>query len=202
MEARLPEVETLEDWKRLVLYLKEITGGVPIAAKFGASHYLEEEMAIMIEGGIDVLVFDGLEGGTHGGMPVFMDDTGLPILPALCRAASFLKKNELRDKVSLVVGGGLIKPGDFAKCLALGADAVIIGTITAIVQSHTQVTKAFPGSRRPDSYITMAKKKSSIIRTWGQNTLITTFKVVFKRCKCWPGRWGNPACGNWINRIW
>jgi glutamate synthase domain-containing protein 2 len=43
-----------------------------------------------------------------------------------------------------VVGGGLVTPGDFAKCLALGADAIIVGTITALSQSHTQITKAVP----------------------------------------------------------
>jgi glutamate synthase domain-containing protein 2 len=144
MEARLPEVETHNDFITLVRYLKELTGGVPISVKFGASHYLEREMEIFIEGGVDVLVFDGLEGGTHGGVPLIMDDMGLPVFPALCRAAHFLEKSGLRNQVSLVVGGGLIKPGDFAKCLALGADAVIVGTITALVQTHSQVTKTLP----------------------------------------------------------
>ncbi len=144
MESRLPEVETAEDWKNLIAFLKEISGGVPISVKFGATHFLEEEIRFFIDGGIDVLVFDGLEGGTHGGMPVLMDDTGLPLLPSLCRAARYLREHNLQDQVSLVVGGGLINPGDFAKCLALGADAVIIGTITALVQSHTQVTKTLP----------------------------------------------------------
>jgi methylamine---glutamate N-methyltransferase subunit C len=144
MEARLPEVENKEQWKDLVQGLKEITGGVPIAVKFGASHYLEAEMELFIEGGVDVIAFDGTEGGTHGGMPLFMDDMGLPIFPALCRAAKYLREHGLRNKISLVAGGGLVTPGDFAKCLALGADAVLIGTITALVMSHTQVTKCIP----------------------------------------------------------
>lgn len=50
----------------------------------------------------------------------------------------------MKNKISLVVGGGLVTPGDFAKCLALGADAVIVGTITAITQSHSQTTKTIP----------------------------------------------------------
>lgn len=144
IEARLPEVETMEEWQELVQRLKEATGGVPVAVKFGASHYLEREMDLFIQGGVDVLVFDGLEGGTHGGMPLFMDDMGLPIFPALCRAVNHLQKRGLKNQISLVVGGGLVNPGDFAKCLALGADAVLIGTITALVQVHTQVTKAVP----------------------------------------------------------
>ncbi len=144
MEARLPEVETRKQWQELIRYLKGITGGVPIGIKFGASQYLEKEMEIFIDGGADVLIFDGTEGGTHGGMPLFMDDMGLPILPALCRAARFIREHGLCNKISLVTGGGLVTPGDFAKCLALGADAVIIGTVTALGQSHTQITKAIP----------------------------------------------------------
>lgn len=144
MEARLPEVETFEQWKKLIQYLKEITGGVPIGVKFGASHSLEQELEIFIKGGVDVLTFDATEGGTHGGAPLLMDDSGVPLFPALCRAAKFIRDRGLKNKVSLVVGGGLVTPGDFAKCLALGADAVFIGTITALVQSHTQITKTVP----------------------------------------------------------
>lgn len=144
MEARLPEVETFEQWKRLIQYLKELTGGVPIGVKFGASHSLEQELEIFTKGGIDVLTFDATEGGTHGGAPILMDDSGVPLLPALCRAAKFIRDRGLKNKVSLVVGGGLVTPGDFAKCLALGADAVIVGTITALAQSHTQTTKTIP----------------------------------------------------------
>lgn len=144
MEARLPEVETGSQWEELIRYLKEVTGGVPIGVKFGASQYLEKEMEIFCGGGADVLIFDGTEGGTHGGMPLFMDDMGLPTLPALCRAARFIRDHDLHDKISLVVGGGLVTPGDFAKCLALGANAVLLGTITALTQSHTQTTKTVP----------------------------------------------------------
>lgn len=53
----------------MIQYLKEVTGGVPIGVKFGASHSLEQELEIFIKGGIDVLTFDATEGGTHGGAP-------------------------------------------------------------------------------------------------------------------------------------
>jgi glutamate synthase domain-containing protein 2 len=144
MEARLPEVETREDWQHLVTSLKELAGGVPIAVKLGATHYIEAELELFLEGGIDVVVFDGLEGGTHGGAPILMDDVGLPLLPALCRTARFIRARGLQGRVSLVVGGGLNRPGDFAKCLALGADAVLVGTITALAQTHSQIVKPLP----------------------------------------------------------
>jgi glutamate synthase domain-containing protein 2 len=144
MESTMPGVKTMPQWQALIRELKEVTGGVPVGFKFGASHYLEQELALFVEAGADLLAFDGTEGGTHGGMPTFMDDMGLPVVPALCRAVRFLETNGLCGQISLAVGGGLVTPGEFAKCLALGADAVIIGTITALAMSHTQTAKAVP----------------------------------------------------------
>lgn len=144
IDSRLPEVENREDLRCLIRDLKQKTGGAPVAIKFGSSHYIEAEMELMIEAGADVIVFDGTTGGTHGSPPLIQDDFGLPLLPGLCRAVNFLERRQLKGKVSLIVGGGLSTPGDFLKCLALGADAVIIGTIAALTMVHTQVIKAIP----------------------------------------------------------
>lgn len=144
IDSRLPGVDSYDDLKRLVSDLKEKTGGVPVAFKFGASHYIESEIEIMVEAGADAIVFDGITGGSHGSPPIFQDNFGLPLLPGLCRAAHYFKEHHLKGKVSLVVGGGLSTPGDFLKCLALGADAVMIGTMAALTIVHTQVTKTVP----------------------------------------------------------
>lgn len=190
MEARLPEVETLEQWKGLIQYLKEVTGGVPIGVKFGASNYLEKEMEIFIEGGVDVLTFDGTEGGTHGGAPLLMDDSGMPLLPALCRAAKFFRDHNLKDKVSLVVGGGLVTPGDFAKCLALGADAVIIGTITALAQSHTQTAKSIPWEPPTGTLYNDGKEKNKYHSDQGAKHLNNYFQSCVEEMKLLAGTLG------------
>ena len=143
-DSRLPEVESLEDWKSLISRLKEITGGVPIGVKFGGTHYLEAELELMIEGGVDVIVLDGKEGGTHAGPPLLLDDVGMATFPSLCRVVRFFEKHKLKGKVSLIIGGGLFTPGDFLKCLALGADAVIVGTIAALTMSNVQLLKSAP----------------------------------------------------------
>ncbi len=143
-DSRLPEVESLRDWRDLVNRLKEITGGVPIGVKFGGTHYLEKELELMVEGGVDIIVLDGKEGGTHAGPSLLLDDVGLSTFPSLCRAAQFFEKHSLKGKISLVIGGGLFSPGDFLKCLALGADAVIVGTIAALTMSNIQVNKSLP----------------------------------------------------------
>jgi methylamine---glutamate N-methyltransferase subunit C len=144
IEARLPEVENQADWKTLIKYLKEVTDGIPIAVKIGGTHYLEKELALILEGGIDVIIVDGTEGGSHSVPAILADDVGLPTLPGLCRAAQYIRDQGLSGKVSLVVGGGLSTPGDFLKCIALGADAVVIGTIASLAMSHTQVLKTIP----------------------------------------------------------
>lgn len=144
LESRLPEVETGDDWKALIARLKDVSGGVPIAVKIGGTHYLERELELLIEGGVDVIVIDGAEGGTHACPVILLDDLGLPTLPCLCRAVKFFEDRRLKGKVSLVMGGGLVTPGDYLKCMALGVDAVIIGTVACLAISHTQVAKALP----------------------------------------------------------
>jgi glutamate synthase domain-containing protein 2 len=144
IESRLTQIDSPGDWKALVVFLKEVTQGVPIAVKIGATHHLEEELKLIVAGDIDIVVLDGTEGGSHSVPPILSDDVGMPTLPALCRAVHFLSKHELKDKISLIIGGGLYTPGDFLKCLALGADAVIIGTIASLAMSHTQIVKSVP----------------------------------------------------------
>lgn len=144
LESRVPEVEDLNDWKNLILRLKEVTGGVPIAAKLGGTHYLEQELDFITQGEIDAIVLDGAEAGTHACPSTLQDDVGLPLLPALCRTVNYLENRKLKGQITLLAGGGLATPGDFVKCLALGADAVYIGTLAALVMAHTQVAKATP----------------------------------------------------------
>lgn len=142
--SRLTGLESSEDLKQLVLRLKEETGGVPISYKFAASHYLEEEMEIALQAGIDVIVIDGAEAGTHAGQPLLEDDFGLPTMHALVRAADFLEEKGVKDQVSLIASGGLFSPGHFLKAMALGADAVYIGTAAVMAMIHTQMVETSP----------------------------------------------------------
>ena len=142
--SRLPGVESKEDLKNLVFRLKEETGGVPVAYKFAATHHLEEELEIALFAGVDVVVIDGAEAGTHAGQPLLEDDFGLPTMHALVRAADFLEAKGVKDKVSLIAGGGLFTPGHFLKAMALGADAVYLGTVAIMAMIHTQMAKTSP----------------------------------------------------------
>lgn len=141
---RVEGVATPQDLRALVARLKEITGGVPVGVKIGAGKYLEEDLKIIVGAGADFVSVDGAEAGTHSSLPILEDDFGLPTLIAAARATKFWQERKLKGKVSLLVGGGLATPGDCLKMLALGADAIYMGTAVLIATTHTQVLKVFP----------------------------------------------------------
>ncbi len=136
--------QTLDDLKQLVSMLREITGGVPIGVKIGAGGKLEEDLDHVIELGVDFITIDGGQGGSYGAPPILADDMGIPTLHAVVRAAKHLEKRKQKGKISLIVSGGLFVPGQFLKILALGADAVTIGSAILFAVSHTQTLNALP----------------------------------------------------------
>ncbi|MDW7675460.1 MAG: FMN-binding glutamate synthase family protein, partial [Bacillota bacterium] len=142
--ARVKGIKSPKDFKNLVTHLRELTNGVPIAIKFGAGKYVEEDIEVAVEAGVDVVVIDGAQAATVGAPPIIQDEFGLPTLMAISRAGKYFEEQQLKGKVSLVLSGGLYVPGDFIKALALGADAVAIGTAALFAMSHTQVLKAMP----------------------------------------------------------
>ncbi len=143
IRSRLPGVNKKEDFIELVKKLKSETG-VPVGLKFAATHYLEKEIQIALEAEVDFLTIDGAEGGTHASAPILEDDLGLPTLYAISRANKFLTKKDATKDVSLIATGGLVTPGDFLKALALGADALYIGTIAVMSLIGEQMTKVMP----------------------------------------------------------
>jgi len=130
--AHHPDITTPGELKEKVLWLKKLTGGVPVGAKIGCGD-IEDDIKILIEVGVDFIVLDGFGGGTGATDCHIRENVGLPILAALPRAVKFLEKLKARERISLIAGGGLRISADFAKCLALGADAVYIGTAALIV---------------------------------------------------------------------
>lgn len=141
---RIEEVATGEDLRRLIRYLGDVTGGVPVGVKIGAGNYLEEDLSIIVEAGADFVSLDGGDGGTHGSLPILEDDFGVPAAIATSRAGRFWEAHKLKGKVSLLAGGGIVSPGDCLKMIALGADAVYMGTAVLIATTHNQVLKVIP----------------------------------------------------------
>lgn len=143
IHSRLPGVNTSDEFIQLVRRLRHETG-VPVGLKIAATHHLEKELEIALEAGVDFLTLDGAEGGTHGGAPTLQDDLGLPTLFAVTRASHYLARKGATGKVSLIATGGLVTPGSMLKAMALGADAVYIGTAAVLALIGEQLTKSAP----------------------------------------------------------
>lgn len=116
-----PDIKTIEDLKEKVRWLREVTGGKPIIIKLGAGD-VEADIELAVKANPDIIAVDGIEGGTGAAPEVMLDEVGIPALAALVRARKTL--DEIKAPQELWIGGGLNKGGDFAKALALGADAV------------------------------------------------------------------------------
>jgi methylamine---glutamate N-methyltransferase subunit C len=129
--AHHPDIRNEQELKEKIGLLKELSGGTPVGAKIGCGN-IENDVEILADSGADFISLDGF-GGATGATEFFVrENVGIPIIAALPRADKHLKKIGKRDKVSLIASGGLRTSVDFAKCLALGANAVYIGTSALI----------------------------------------------------------------------
>ena len=106
-------------------------------------------MQLCMDVGVDVIALDGAQAATKGSPPILQDDFGLPTMHALVRAADFLDSRDKRNRISLIVGGGLFTPGRFLKALALGADAVYIGSMALFAVSTGKCLNRCRGNRPP-----------------------------------------------------
>ncbi|MEM1266955.1 MAG: FMN-binding glutamate synthase family protein [Pseudomonadota bacterium] len=130
--CRHPDWTGPDDLEIKILELREITGWrVPIYIKIGGSRpYFDTTLAV--KAGADVVVLDGMQGGTAATQDVFIEHVGLPILACIPEAVRALQDLGLHREVHLVVSGGIRSGADVAKALALGADATAIGTAALI----------------------------------------------------------------------
>ena len=113
-----------DDYRCLADEVREASGGIPIGVKMSAQH-IEDDIDAALRVGVDYIILDGRGGGTGAAPVIFRDNISVPTIPALARARRHLDARGQRD-VTLVVTGGLRTPADFAKALALGADAVAV----------------------------------------------------------------------------
>ncbi len=119
LEIKIEELRELTDWEK------------PIYVKVGASRPYYD-ISLAVKSGADVVVLDGMQGGTAATQDVFIEHVGLPILAAIRPAVQALQDLGMHRKVQLIVSGGIRNGADVAKALALGADAVSIGTAALV----------------------------------------------------------------------
>ncbi|MFT5483713.1 MAG: glutamate synthase domain-containing protein 2 [Halieaceae bacterium] len=143
--CRHPDWTGPDDLTIKIMELREITDWkVPIYIKIGATRtYYDVKLAV--KAGADVIVLDGMQGGTAATQEVFIEHVGIPIMAALPQAVQALQEMGMHREVQLIVSGGIRNGADVAKCMALGADAVSIGTaaLIALGCNHPKFEEAY-----------------------------------------------------------
>ena len=119
LQIKIEELREATNWEK------------PIYVKLGASR-VSDDVKLAVKAKADVIVVDGMEGGTGASPDVLLDHTGIPTLSAVTEAAQALAALKVLGEIQLVVSGGIKNGVDAAKALALGADAVSIGTAALI----------------------------------------------------------------------
>ncbi len=119
LEIKINELREITDWQ------------VPIYVKVGATRTFYD-VTLAVKAGADVVVVDGMQGGTAATQDVFIEHVGIPTLPAVRLAVEALQELDMHRKVQLIVSGGIRSGADAAKAIAMGADAVSIGTAAMI----------------------------------------------------------------------
>jgi methylamine---glutamate N-methyltransferase subunit C len=134
--AHFTDIRTPEDLRRKVDWLRERSEGKPIGVKIAAGN-IEDDLAFALQAHPDFITVDGRAGATGAAPKLIKDATSIPTIFALHRARRFLDQHQAQH-VSLVITGGLRIATDVAKALAMGADAVAIGTSALIAAGCQQ----------------------------------------------------------------
>ncbi len=119
LAIKIKELREITDWEK------------PIYVKIGGARPYYDT-ALAVKAGADVVVLDGMQGGTAATQDVFIENVGMPILACIPQAVKALQDLNMHRKVQLIVSGGIRTGADVAKAMALGADACSIGTAAMI----------------------------------------------------------------------
>ena len=136
LEIKIGELREITDWQK------------PVFVKVGATRtYYDVQLAV--KAGADVIVVDGMQGGTAATQDVFIEHVGIPTLAAIPLAvAGARRSSDMHREVQLIVSGGIRSGADVAKALALGADAVSIGTAALIAMGDNSARATRPSTAR------------------------------------------------------
>lgn len=183
IRTKLPALRNPNDLPKLVNFLKKVGNGVPVGVKFSLSDHIEEQIDFCLKSGVDYLALEGAQAATIAAPPILEDDFGLPTIIGLCRAVRHLRLRKAENQVSLIISGGFTSPGQCLKALALGADAIYLGTMSLFAASHTQTLKAIPWE--PPTQLAVEGGKMSKRFNWkkGSQDLSNYFKSCTEEIK-------------------
>src|SRR5215471_5278451 len=140
------DIYSIEDLRQLVFSLKEASNYTkPVIVKIAAVHNVAAIASGIARSGADIISIDGFRGGTGAAPQVIRDNVGIPMELALAAVDSRLRDEGIRNQVSIVVGGGVRSSGDAIKAIALGADAINLGTSTLLALGCTLCQRCYTG---------------------------------------------------------
>jgi glutamate synthase domain-containing protein 2 len=174
------DIYSIEDLKQLIYALKEATGYTkPVSVKIAAVHNVVPIASGAVRAGADIVAMDGVRGGSGATPTMIRDNVGIPIEFALAAVDQQLRKEGIRHRASLVVAGGFRNSADVMKAIALGADAVYIGTAALVALGCHMCQKCYTGKctwgiATQDPYLTKrlnpeigVRRLKNLLRAWG-----------------------------------
>ena len=140
------DIYSIEDLRQLIYALKEVTNySKPISVKIAAVHNVAAIASGVVRAGADIVAIDGVRGATGAAPKVIRDNVGIPIELAIAQVDQRLREEGIRNNASIVVAGGFRGSADVVKAIALGADAVYIGTAALVAMGCTVCQKCYTG---------------------------------------------------------
>jgi len=140
------DIYSIEDLRQLIYALKEATNYTkPISVKIAAVHNSPAIASGMVRAGADIIALDGIRGATGAAPKVIRDNVGIPIELAIAQVDQRLREEGIRNKASVIAAGGIRGSGDIVKAIALGADAVYIGTAALVAVGCTVCQHCYTG---------------------------------------------------------
>ncbi|MBN2140689.1 MAG: 4Fe-4S dicluster domain-containing protein [Desulfovibrionaceae bacterium] len=174
------DIYSIEDLLQLIYALKETSEyRLPVSVKVAAVHNVAAIVSGIVRAGADIVAIDGVRGGTGAAPCMIRDNVGIPIELAIASVDQRLRDEGIRSQASIVAAGGIRCSADAVKAIALGADAVYIGTAALVAVGCTLCARCYTGKcpwgiatndpklakrQNPDL---AARKLANLIRAWG-----------------------------------
>lgn len=173
------DIYSIEDLRQLIYALKEATGyRKPVGVKIAAVHNVAPIASGIVRAGADWVTIDGLRGGTGAAPKVVRDNVGIPIEFAIAQVDTRLRQEGIRNNAAVIAAGGFRNSADVIKAIALGADAVYIGTAALVALGCHVCQKCYTGKcnwgiATQDPFLTKrlnpelgARRLANLLRAW------------------------------------